>query len=47
MTLAARSLPVPLSPLNSTVDAGLDATFRISVLMVTSDWLLPTIRSKL
>ena len=29
-TLAARSLPVPLSPVSSTVEAGLEATFRSS-----------------
>ena len=30
MALATRSLPVPLSPVSSTVDAGLAATFATS-----------------
>ncbi len=39
MTFATRSLPVPLSPVMSTVDPGLVATFRMSAFArcITSD----------
>ena len=43
----ARSLPVPLSPVSNTVDAGLDATFRSSAFTSPRTRLCPTIRSTL
>ena len=46
-TLAARSLPVPLSPVSSTVDAGLVATFFSSAFTALTIGPSPTIRSKL
>ena len=44
MVLAARSLPVPLSPRSSTVDDGLAATFWSSVFRATIGAESPTIR---
>ena len=46
MALAARSLPVPVSPCSSTVDAGLAATLAITVLTAVSAADSPMTRSK-